>query len=57
MVQRVVVAELILIRPRPCSRALPTPMPKKIAFIGLTNPQAGVIATSPATAPVTAPRT
>jgi hypothetical protein len=32
-------------------------MPKKIAFIGLTNPQAGVIATSPATAPVTAPRT
>src|SRR5664279_5294853 len=31
-------------------------MPMNIAFIGLTKPQAGVIATSPATAPVTAPR-
>ena len=32
-------------------------MPMKIAFIGFTKPQAGVIATSPATAPVAAPRT
>src|SRR5208283_4857200 len=31
-------------------------MPMNKAFIGLTKPQAGVIATSPATAPVTAPR-
>jgi hypothetical protein len=29
----------------------------KIAFMGLTKPQAGVMATNPATAPVAAPRT
>ena len=32
-------------------------MPMTIAPIGVTNPAAGVMATSPATAPVQAPRT
>src|SRR5437899_4440656 len=36
---------------------IPPPMPIQMAEIGPTNPEAGVIATSPATAPLAAPRT
>src|SRR6266568_7393001 len=35
---------------------IPPPMPIQMAEIGPTNPEAGVIATSPATAPLAAPR-
>src|SRR3990170_1288761 len=43
--------------PQAMEQSTPPPMPIQIADIGPTNPEPGVIATNPATAPLAAPKT